>query len=79
MCDDQMSRAIARSADLRFLSPAHETLATALVRKGVSRSQGHPPGSAIAREGNLWGESAQSGFLTGQNVHRLTRGVTLTS
>jgi hypothetical protein len=49
------------------------------VRKGVVRNHRHPPGSAITREGNLWGESGQSGFLTGQNIHRLTRGVTVIS
>jgi hypothetical protein len=48
-----------------------------MVRKGVVRSHRHPPGSAIAREGNLWGESGESGSLISHNFHRLTRGVTL--
>jgi hypothetical protein len=32
-----------------------ENIVQRLVRKGVPRSQEHPPGSATAKSGNLWG------------------------
>lgn len=41
-----------------------------LLQRGFKKSASPP----IAREGSLWGESGQSGFLTGQNVHRPTGG-----
>ncbi len=31
----------------------------AMVRKGVATYKAHPPSSAIARQGNLWGKSPQ--------------------
>jgi hypothetical protein len=47
-----------RDALIWLVNNHWERLAIGLkVRKGVARIYGHPLGSAIARQGNLWGKS----------------------